>query len=77
MSANLTPGFGLELRLGVVLGGLLLSRVGRVRRSPKWSVGILPGSRGRDILPAGRMVPVCALASIESVTFCTETVENH
>ena len=50
MSANLAPGFGLELRLGVVLGGLLFNRVGRVRRSPKWSVEILPGSRGRDIV---------------------------
>lgn len=72
MSANLAPGFGLELRLGVVLGGLLFNRVGRVRRSPKWSVEILPGSRGRDIVQDGRVVPVGALASIREVTFCTD-----
>ena len=76
MSANLAPSFGLELRLGVVLGGLLFSRVGKVRRSPKWSVEILPGSRDRDIVQERRVAPVCALASIESVTFCPGTVDN-
>ena len=76
MSANLAPGFGLELRLGVVLGGLLFNRVGRVRRSPKWSVEIMPGSRGRDIVQDGRLVPGGALASMEQVTFCTDKVQN-
>jgi hypothetical protein len=72
MSANLTPDLGLELRLDVVLGGLLFNREGRERRSPKWSVEILPGMRGRDIVQYERMVPVGALASIEQVTFCTD-----